>query len=34
MTRMGWRQGAVYAVFGTAVAVLIVVFGHYLPVIR
>lgn len=34
ITKMGWRQGAVYAVFGAAVAVLIVVFGHYLPVIK
>jgi hypothetical protein len=34
ITRMGWRQGAVYAVFGAAVAVLVVVFGHYLPVIK
>jgi hypothetical protein len=34
MTRMGWRQGAVYTIFATAVAVLLVVFGHWVPLVR
>jgi hypothetical protein len=29
MTWMGWRQGAVYAIFATAVAGLLVTFGHW-----
>lgn len=32
--RVGWRQGLVYALFGAAVAVAVVVFSKYLPVIR
>lgn len=32
--RVGWRQGLVYALFGAAVAVAVVVFSHYLPTIK
>ena len=32
--RMGWRQGAVYAIFTTAVAILLVVFSHWIPVVK
>lgn len=34
MQRVGWRQGLVYAFFGAAVAVAVVVFGRYLPTIK
>ena len=34
LSRAGWRQGAIFAVFGTAVAVLLIVFGHWLPTIK
>lgn len=34
MARTGWLQGAVFAAFGAAVAVLIVVLGHWLPVVK
>jgi hypothetical protein len=32
--RTGWRQGAIFAVFGLAVAVLVVVFGRWIPTIK
>jgi hypothetical protein len=34
IARAGWRQGAVYAVLTAAVAVLLSVFSHWLPVFR
>jgi hypothetical protein len=34
MARTGWLQGAVFAAFGAAVAVLIVVLGHWLPIVK
>jgi hypothetical protein len=34
MRRVGWRQGLVYAIFGAAVAVALVVFSHLLPTIK
>jgi len=34
MGRTGWFQGAVYAALGAAVAVLLIVFNHWVPVIR
>jgi hypothetical protein len=34
MRRVGWRQGLVYAIFGAAVAVAVVVFSHLLPTIK
>ena len=34
LSRAGWRQGAIFAVFGTAVAVLLIVFGHWIPTIK
>jgi hypothetical protein len=32
--RMGWFQGAVYAALGAAVAVLLIVFSRWIPVIK
>jgi hypothetical protein len=32
--RAGWRQGTVFAVFGFAVAILVVVFGRWIPTIK
>ena len=34
IVRVAWGQGIVFAVFGAAVAVAIVVFSHWLPTIR
>lgn len=32
--KSGWRQGIVFAVFGLAVAVLVVMFGSWIPTIK
>jgi HPt (histidine-containing phosphotransfer) domain-containing protein len=34
LRRMGWIQGAAFAVFGASIAILVVVLAHWIPTIR
>jgi chromosome segregation ATPase len=34
ITKLSWLQGALFAVFGASVAILVVVFSHFLPTIK
>lgn len=34
ITKIAWVQGTLFAVFGASVAILVVVFAHFLPTIK
>jgi len=34
IARVAWKQGAIFAVFGAAIAIALVVFGHLIPAIN
>jgi hypothetical protein len=34
LARAAWRQGLIFTFFGAAVAVLLIVFGHWIPEVK